>query len=528
MRKNITKTLCLMSVIFLLSSTNVVGAVDKNEASNGSEDLDPLVDLKVTVEIKKIRALDEIDFITKTDFIFPILDFLTNPDFYVKIFINEEEFTSPVWHSTKYVEDAQWSATLNVPDDREDVNIRIELWDWSLKGDRMCDISKNDQMDPNSYDAELIYNLKTGHWSGRDDYIYPMQIIFDSSGYGRLNGCDDNTIYEKDMDCELWFDIYQNDADGDGIPYWMEVNEYSTDPEEDNTGMDEDNDGVPIEWEFKWGVYHSPWGGYNIFYDPFTWEDHANADPDEDGLQNVEEYLTSQWGSDPFRKDIFLEIDQMEIGPDGEGSVVPYLSKHMLRDAFSRQNIVLHIDDGCMGGGEMIPFDLNTSGEELDEFYLDYFLHNNYSNWRKGIFHYGIITYRSDRHPGFVFESDAFQISTKRHDEFHSTSDTWQKFLFDLMRRKTFNGDYQKAIVYASGIMHELGHTLGIWSWNVPGCDSQLTVWTPNHFKWLKWINYRSCMNYGWTYALVDYSDGSHGKNDFDDWSNLDLRLFQI
>jgi hypothetical protein len=34
-------------------------------------------------------------------------------------------------------------------------------------------------------------------------------------------------------------------------------------------------------------------------------------------------------------------------------------------------------------------------------------------------------------------------------------------------------------------------------------------------------------MNYGYTYFLVDYSDGSRGINDHDDWSNLDLAGFQ-
>ena len=37
-------------------------------------------------------------------------------------------------------------------------------------------------------------------------------------------------------------------------------------------------------------------------------------------------------------------------------------------------------------------------------------------------------------------------------------------------------------------------------------------------------------MNYGYMYGfiwdLVDYSDGSRGRNDFDDWSNLDLEYF--
>jgi len=48
-------------------------------------------------------------------------------------------------------------------------------------------------------------------------------------------------------------------------------------------------------------------------------------------------------------KVIFLEIDQMEIGPNGEGGTISQLTKDLLKVAFRRRNIVLHIDDGCMG-----------------------------------------------------------------------------------------------------------------------------------------------------------------------------------
>jgi hypothetical protein len=38
-------------------------------------------------------------------------------------------------------------------------------------------------------------------------------------------------------------------------------------------------------------------------------------------------------------------------------------------------------------------------------------------------------------------------------------------------------------------------------------------------------------MNYGYMYGsiwnLVDYSDGSRGKNDFDDWNNIDYSYFE-
>ena len=50
------------------------------------------------------------------------------PDFFVKVFINDIEFTSNVWRDTKYVYDPDWSATLNVPDEQEFVNIKIQLF----------------------------------------------------------------------------------------------------------------------------------------------------------------------------------------------------------------------------------------------------------------------------------------------------------------------------------------------------------------------------------------------------------------
>jgi hypothetical protein len=73
---------------------------------------------------------------------------------------------------------------------------------------------------------------------------------------------------------------------------------------------------------------------------------------------------------------------------------------------------------------------------------------------------------------------------------------------------------------------HECGHTLGIFHGNTPGCDDQngKAPWQKN---WWKWRPYKSVMNYGYMYKIVDYSDGSRGRNDFDDWDRLDLTFFQ-
>jgi hypothetical protein len=484
----------------------------KSKSLPSQTDFDPLTDeIEVTVEIQKIRSLEKFDHQIP---VIEKIDWFSAPDFYVKVFINEVEFTSDVWHNTKYVYDPQWSASLVVPDDEEFVDIKIQLWDWNFGRDRLCDISSiYDDGYRDSFDVELTYSIKTGHWFG-DDFTNLLSWMDDPSGYGRLNGCDDRSIYQRDRDCELWFDIYQTDPDGDGIPYWTEVNVYGTDPEVDNTGDDSDGDGCPIEWEHKWGHYMwHDWhdDGYYHFweYDDSVWDDHENLDPDEDGLDNVEEYLTSQWDSDPFRKDLFVELDQMEESPDGQQNVLPEGSKELLRTAYDRQNVVYHLDDGCMGGSDMIPFEELVNRHRLQEFYWDYFLHGNESNPRHGIFYYGVVVYNADYH-GYVFLPDSWQISAKVIEE--------NKTIPKIQAKRD--------IAFASAYMHECGHTLGIYNGNTPGCDDQNGKY-PWQRNWWKWRPYKSCMNYGYMYKIVDYSDGSRGRNDFDDWQHLDFSFFK-
>jgi len=440
------------------------------------------------------------------------IDWLSDPDFYVKVFINDEEFQSDIWMNTKYIYDPQWSATATVPSDEEFVDVKIQLWDWNPGFDRICDISIGyyEDVGQDSYDVELSYSLKTGAWFG-DDCSGLLSWVGDNSGYGRLNGCDDGSIYQRDRDCELWFDIYQTDPDGDGVPYWTEVNVYGTDPEYDDSLRDDDFDGIPLWWEHKWGhfIYYDWWDDEYVYeweYDPFVYEDHASLDPDEDGLDNLEEFLVSIYGSDPFRDDVFVELDYMEESPDGINCILPDGSKELLYTAFNRQNIVYHLDDGCMGGTDIIPFEEMVNRQRLQTFYFNYFLHGNETNWRRGVFHYGLIVYQADFH-GYVFLNDAWQISSK-----------------ELTINKTIpKTQSKKDIVFASAYMHECGHTFAFNP--IPGHDRESAY--PWQLGWWKCRPYRSCMNYGYMYKMVDYSDGSSGKDDLDDWERIDLTAFQ-
>jgi len=542
----INKIVCFIIVVsFLLStSATAIKITKKSEnfflkSSNDDKisDYCPNGDLKITFTLKEIRSLDTIDF-------------LSNPDFYVKVFINGVEKTSKVWNNQNYVKE-EWSTTVDIPEDLEEVEIKIQLWDKNYGLDRLCDLDNDYDLYPENRDIELVYYTKTGHWRG-DDAIQ-RYLDWDSrgdpSGYGRLNGCDDNSIYQNDLDCELSFDISQTDPDGDGIPWWTEVYEFKTDPEIDNSGEDEDLDGLPIEWEYNWGLtYYQPrrdskWEELWIYH-PLIWNNHSNLDPDNDGLDNIEEYKAFLEGfpTDPFRQDILLEIDQMKDGPNGEGSLLPGLTDDLLRDSYGKHNIVFIVDNQ----GKVIEFDKNTSGwkgPELQQIYYKYFLDENISNWRRGVFHYAPIIYNSDDYVGFMWNSvvgnwngnwddpnlqncsirgDCFQLSTNELDVRQ-----YQWPLYYKIAQKSFNKEKQRAIVYATVIMHETGHVLGIYNSNVPGCDNR-TGMHPWQINWWIWRNYKSCMNYGYMYTFVDYSDGSNGKNDFDDWNNIDLTLFQI
>jgi hypothetical protein len=505
-------TLLILTTLVIPASAILLPTRHVSQVISFNEDFDPLDEhIIVTVTINEIRALKTIDI-------------LSNPDFYLKITINDIEFISDVWQNMMYVENPNWSASYEVPKDNEFVNVTIALWDKGTGLDLLCDISP----DFGSYEqcriAELTYSIATGVWWG-DDYL-GSDYSEDPSGYGRLSGIDDNSIYEQDRDCELWFTISQNDFDGDGLPYWLEVNMYNTSPLINNRGEDADSDGVPIEWEYTFGLTYSEWGwdeGYYMVYDPFEWENHSTLDPDNDGLDNIEEFRTWQWGSDPFRQDIFIEIDQMEKGPSGQGSTVPYQAYDILRDSYARHNIVWHIDDGRLGGGEFIPFKDTLYNNDPEQWYWNYFMHGDAQNWRRGVFRWCIAAYNYTWAEGFTFGSrinntfalDAFFISTKYHD--------MRAKIFPIIDgcfRRTFNRELNRACVYAGAIMHETGHTLDI---RAPGCDAQNSVW-PWQINFWRYGSYKSVMNYRYIYNGVnDYSDGSRGKNDYDDWGTIDL-----
>jgi hypothetical protein len=117
-------------------------------------------------------------------------------------------------------------------------------------------------------------------WNGED-------YMGDRNGYGHSAGQEDGSVGYDDDDCEIWFDIWQNGADSDRIPYKVEVALLGTNPKANN--WDSDSDGMPDWWEVRHGLDR-------------TDASDASADPDHDSLSNKGEYDAD---TDPH----FLEVN---------------------------------------------------------------------------------------------------------------------------------------------------------------------------------------------------------------------------
>lgn len=360
---------------------------------------------------------------------------------------------------------------------------------------------------------KVTYDFRTGRWAGDDSFN-------DSDGY----------CYYNCKDYEIWFELFQTDNDNDGIPYWTEVNILGTDPTYDDSKLDPDEDGIPTNWEWKWG------------YDPFKYDNHTTLDPDGDGLQNTEEYFMHKWLANPYHGEIYVEVDWSEKAPfkpykiemqPGKFLKIPRPkivktndwgmdhtfwkeSQQMIMDRFSEHNITVIIDDGCIetgglhNGGDILPI-IGGDGKSAYDGSTGYFSRyydTKFDDNRKGVFRYLIFTHCGGYSYNMGFGGQYDTMIIQKYPAFF----------------KGVNGNAitprTQRIGQAVAVMHELGHSCGISYSHCGGVDNFLDDGT--------WDNYMSVMNYiKYGYRLFDYSDGNHGPNDADDWGSLDLSSFE-
>ena len=501
-------------IILAIVATIVLMPQPRKKAPEGEgividDRISPLTNQGIIVEVERVRHRGLLDKLL-TPF---SREWKNKPSFYVEATIDGKTFSSKNATILKggeeylYLTWDTWDADFKefrmVKDVEEEkptskVTITVvERVNYGIFGRKTKDIERDS--------FTLTYDYRTGRWSG-DDYLY------DEDGYGHFVG---------DY-FEVWFNIYQTDFDGDGIPYWTEVNVLHTSPFIDDSKMDPDGDGIPTSWEWKWG------------YDPFTWDNHEYLDPDLDGIENIEEYRMSEWLANPFTPDVYMEVDIMEKGSffDIERELYEE-SKQALIERFCQHGINLYIDDGWPdspknGGGQKVPYTEVASQDtgSMLEYYERYF-----PGERRGIFRYVVIGHKG-----------AFCIPSKfnRYDTIH-VSMSRRSFLIYLAF-----GERAKRVAFAKQLMHELGHSLGITPWSIQGCDNTSILGGREEKKRFiqTWANYKSVMNYYWLagwfampikhliqylkFDFLDYSDGSNPPYDQNDWTHLYLPTFEI
>jgi hypothetical protein len=469
------------------------GLIEKIQITD--ENISTLTNQAVTFEVNRIRKKGIEEQMRKIG-----NSWKNTPSYYFEVILHNglwEGHKINKW-DTGYV---GWEAFREVDDELEACTIKFTIYETEKTGILG---RKTKEVEKESFSIE--YCFRTGRWTG------DSRLEGGLLGNGYLNG--DNF--------EVWFDVHQSDYDGDDIPYWTEVNILGTDPRVDDRYQDPDGDGIPTAWEWKWG------------YNPFVFDNHTTLDPEVDGLSNIEEYKLAKWGANPYRKDIYVEVDHMEKGSGlfAKDHVFYEESKQMVMDKFAEKDITLHIDNGIMGGGgELLEFYeefIDEEGGIASEYYKYHF-----ADERKGVFRYCVIVHKA----GWCHPQD----SKLAMDVMAIPANL--KYYINNFKPFAVTPRLQR-VAMAVAFMHELGHTLGLRKVGSivinPGIDNNTQIGRgmgdiPPLQKSQKqkeareyWTNYESCMNYDkFGQYVLGYSDGTHGERDVDDWSLIDFTFFQ-
>jgi PKD repeat protein len=290
-----------------------------NDGYDDGTDLNPLIDLKLSVRLKEILQFDKVDSGSKGDF-------------YFKIFINNYWY-NPSWKSKNNAHVyPNFAVTTNIPDNKQNIPVKIELWDSDSNPDDRLDIASGGDI------MDVTFNVKTGMWSGEDS-------LGDRSGFGHTSGHDDGSTDSDQDDCDVWFDIYTNDNDGDRLTFWQEVYDLGTDPTAMN--WDTDSDKMPDWWELRFGLRRTA--------------NDANGDLDGDRLNNLGEY---NWGTDPklFEFNVKVSCDW-----DADSKYLSLLAKGMKKAS----DFLFDVTDGYMYFRTVIIYDNKYGWNSADVHVLD-------------------------------------------------------------------------------------------------------------------------------------------------------------
>ncbi|MDG6225846.1 MAG: hypothetical protein QCI82_10085, partial [Candidatus Thermoplasmatota archaeon] len=380
---------------------------------------------------------------------------------------------------------------------------------------------------------EITYDLRKSTWyvmdgskivEGQDINGTGANLKYvtdDNSGMGFCSGNEDGDLTNRhSMDAAISYDIIPLDLNLWPYPItsngeWnMSKKRWSNYLEEEYKYLpgDYDHDRLGSYSEFKYykskpdnktSFYKNYIDGINVLIKHNIHDQvYTDEDPDKDGIPFEKEFKFFNFGANPFIKDIFVEVDWMAktepiikykwvYRPNGEKYPESYIDgfktveykikedgQNKVIEAFSSHDIILHIDDGCMGGGKgNIPYSdmLYRNYEKKYPHYKYYYgmtettynkntftWHSDYFNdERHGIFHYAIICHYMDDDTckggsaDMVWDLPQTSLNMWGYPWFYA-----DEICLADQRIRDLGKDHSKA--QASIFMHELGHNLGL------------------------------------------------------------------
>lgn len=251
------------------------------------------------------------------------------------------------------------------------------------------------------------------------------------------------------------------DTDSDGLSDGEEIREYDSDP----LAADTDNDGLADQREVELGT------------------DISDSDTDGDGIEDgpeVHEEIFSD-GS-PTRMDVFVELDWMD-SERPEDSTIEDVVEAYENAPTSNPDDSSGIDLHVIFDDEIDRID-TVESEDLSSIASEHFDNNQTG------YHYAVAIEQTTEDDVGGFEN-------------HSISGN--AFAFKTDARE---GYYYPEGTISTIFMHELGHSVGLSSWDFDGIDS--TSYDQDE--------YSSAMNYNVENGFVDYNSGEP----FDDWKHIE------
>lgn len=320
----------------------------------------------------------------------------------------------------------------------------------------------------------VISTDPSGHYGGmptRNVYVHNFDVIY-PVGYEGSDLVDVSTL----------------DLDGDGLNGAQENLQGTS-----HFSVDTDKDGLSDLVE---SIAHNPFYGqmYCKQTSPFTC-----ADPN------------------PLQKDLFIEIDWME---DSTRNFKPtYTQKAMITAGLDDRGYAVHIDTGEFGGGNPLPYveDLPILPNSMQVDLFDLKSGNstenvahNFDPIRQDIWRYIVSGYNYQESPtssgATLGGADLAFISYGWIDD-NDDPETG----FDY-------SDFDTAI--AGTVVHELGHNLCLTDDQTYSHQSGACIFPAVDSYTLS--AYDSVMNYNLQFLQTNYSEGSNGSGDHDDWTAID------